>query len=304
MRRRPLRENAMKRILITAACVAAIAAAASAQPKKSDKPPAKAQAAAVKPAGPAASDWRTPDPNNILVIDTNKGRIVVELVPEIAPKNAAQIHDLAHEGFYDGLRFFRVIDKFMAQTGDPQNNGQGGSSKPNIPAEFTFRRGSDMPFVTAADQTVAEVGFIKSMPTMSQSMALAAMTKDQKVTAWGLYCPGVLGIARDDDPNSGNSQFFIMRQAYPSLERKYTAFGRVIAGEDVVREIKTGEPVEPPQDYMEHVHVLADMPEASRPKIRVIDPKSPWFKAEIDRVRAARGADFSACDVEIPVEVK
>ena len=62
---------------------------------------------------------------------------------------------------------------------------------------------------------MAEIGFIKSLPVMSQSMALAPMTKDQKVTAWALYCPGVAGMARDDDPDSGNSQFFLMRAPYP-----------------------------------------------------------------------------------------
>jgi peptidylprolyl isomerase len=295
------------RTLLFAACAAAVAVTASAAPKdKAKTPPAQAAkpAAPAAPAAPGPADWRTPDPNNVLVIDTNKGRIVLEMIPEIAPQHVAQIRALAHENFYDGLKFFRVIDKFMDQTGDPQNNGQGGSSKPNVPAEFTFRRGADLPFVMAADQTVAELGFIKSMPVESQSMALSVMTKDQKVTAWGLYCPGVAGMARDDNPDSGNSQFFLMRYAYPSLERKYTAWGRVISGLDVVRAIKAGEPVEQPQDYMEHVRLLADLPEATRPKVRVVDTKGPWFKGEIDRVRAAKGADFTACDVDIPVEVK
>lgn len=289
----------MRPILFVAAAAAALTTAVAAAPKK--PPPAPA---ATKPAAPTAADWRTPDPNDVLVIDTNQGRIIVEMVPEIAPKHAEQVRALAHENFYDGLRFFRVIDKFMAQTGDPQNNGQGGSSKPNIAAEFTFRRGADLPFVMAADQTVAEIGFIKSMPVESQSMSLAALTKDQKVTAWALYCQGVAGMARDDNPDSGNSQFFLMRYPYPSLEKRYTAWGRVIAGEDVVRAIKTGEPVEQPQDRMDRVRVLADIPEKDRPKIRVIDPKGAWFKAEVERVRAAKGADFTACDVEIPVEVK
>jgi peptidylprolyl isomerase len=287
----------MKRTLVLAACAAALFAApalvAGAAPKKPAAAPAPA--AVAKPAAPGEADWRTPDPNNVLVIDTNQGRIVVEMLPEIAPKHVEQIRALAHENFYDGQRFFRVIDKFMAQTGDPQNNGQGGSPKPNIPAEFTFRRGSDLPFVMAADQTVAEIGFVKSMPVM---------TKDQKVTAWGLYCPGVAGMARDENPDSGNSQFFLMRYAYPSLEKRYTAWGRVIAGQDVVKSIKTGEPVEPPQDRMDKVRLLADIPEASRPKIRVVDTKSAWFKAQIERVRAARGADFTACDVDVPAEVK
>ena len=291
----------MKRTLLLAACAAAAATAVTAAAPKA---PAAAPPPPAATAAPGPSDWRTPDPNNVLVIDTNKGRILVEMLPEVAPLHVTQIRALAHENFYDGQRFFRVIDKFMAQTGDPQNNGQGGSSKPNIPAEFTFRRGTDLPFVMAADQTVAEIGFIKSMPVESQSMSLAAMTKDQKVTAWGLYCQGVAGMARDDNPDSGNSQFFLMRYPYPSLEKRYTAWGRVIAGEDVVKSIKTGEPVEQPQDRMDKVRLLADIPEANRPKIRVVDTKSAWFKAQIDRVRAARGADFTACDVDVPAEVK
>ena len=289
----------MKRTFLLAAAIAALAVAASAAPKP---PPAPAQAAG--PATPGATDWRTPDPNDVLVIDTNKGRILVELVPEVAPQNATRIRELAHENFFDGLRFFRVIENFMDQTGDPQNTGQGGSPKPNVPGEFTFRRGADLPFTLAADQSVAEVGFVKSLPVMSQSMMLSAMTKDQKVSAWGLFCPGVAGMARDENPDSANSQFFLMRAGYPALEKRYTAFGRVISGMEAVTAIKVGEPVPDPQDRMERVRLLADLPEKDRPQVRVIDPKGPWFKAEIARTRAAKGADFSACDIKIPVEVK
>src|SRR4051794_32018867 len=107
----------MRTALLAAAALAAVAVAASAAPKK----PAPAPAPAA-PAAPTAADWRTPDPNDVLVIDTNKGRIVVELIPEVAPKHVAQIRDLAHANFYDGQRFFRVIENFMDQTGDPQNN--------------------------------------------------------------------------------------------------------------------------------------------------------------------------------------
>ncbi|MEO8115546.1 MAG: peptidylprolyl isomerase [Phenylobacterium sp.] len=286
----------MIRTLLVSTALAALAATAAAAPK--------APAALVKASGPGPADWRTPDPNDVLVIDTNKGRILVEMVPEVAPQHAVRVRELAHENFYDGQTFFRVIENFMDQTGDPQNSGVGGSSKPNVPAEFTFRRGADLPFALAADQTVAEVGFVKSLPVMSQSMMLSAMTKDQKVSAWGLYCPGVAGMARDDNPDSANSQFFLMRGGYPSLEKRYTAFGRVISGLDVVRAIKVGEPVADPQDRMERVRLLADLPEKERPKVRVIDPRGVWFKHEIERVRALKGADFSACDIDIPSEVK
>ena len=92
-----------------------------------------------------AADWRTPDPENILVIDTNKGRIVVEITPQTAPGHAPRIRDLTRAGIYNGRTFFRVIEGFMAQTGDPTGTGTGGSKLPNIPAEFTptpFRRGT------------------------------------------------------------------------------------------------------------------------------------------------------------------
>src|SRR5580693_5717951 len=107
----------MKRTILLAACVAALAVTASAAPKKGA--PAPAPAASAPPAAPGPGDWRAPDPNDIMVIDTNKGRIIVEMLPEVAPLHVAQIRALAHENFYDGLRFFRVIDKFMDQTGDP-----------------------------------------------------------------------------------------------------------------------------------------------------------------------------------------
>jgi peptidylprolyl isomerase len=283
--------------LTAAALVAFAAAPAGAQGARAPVPPPV-------PAKPTAADWRTPKPDDVLVIDTNKGRIVVELIPEVAPLATARVRGLALEHFYDGLTFFRVIEGFMAQTGDPENTGTGSSPQPDLKAEFTFRRGPETPFALVADQSVAEIGFIKSLPVTTQSMMLAPLTRDGKISGWALYCPGVAGAARGGEEDSANSQFFLMRDNYPRLEKRYTAFGRVISGQDVVRAIKVGEPVADPQDRMERVRVLSDIPEAARPKIRVIDPAGPWFKAEIARTRAAKGADFSACDVTLPVEVK
>lgn len=283
---------------LAAALVLAFAPQAVAAQKPTAAPPAAA------PAAPAASDFRTPDAQDVLVIDTNKGRILVELVPLAAPAHVTRVRELARQGLYNGRSFFRVIDQFMAQTGDPKDNGTGGSDLPDLAAEFTFRRGVDTPFVQVADQAVAEIGFIGPLPVMTQSSQLMPMTADGRISGWALYCPGVAGMARGEAPDSANSQFFLMRQAYPSLEKRYTAFGRVIAGLEVVRAIKTGEPVDPPQDVMTRVQVLADMPATSRPRVRVIDPRSPWFAAEVARVRASRGADFTACAISIPSEVK
>jgi peptidylprolyl isomerase len=287
--------------LLAASAVLAVAAPASAQ-----NPQLKAMAAApaAQRAKPTAADWRTPDPENVLVIDTNKGRILLELVPAVAPNHVQRVRELTREGLYNGRAFFRVIDEFMAQTGDPQDTGEGGSAKPDLEGEFMFRRGPDLPFALVASAGASETGFVGPLPVQTQSSMLMAMTADGKVSGWGLYCPGVAGMARAEHPNSANSQFFLMRQAYPSLEKRYTAFGRVISGLEVVRTIKVGEPVAPPQDRMERVRVLADIPAGERPNVRVIDPNSAWFKAETARVRAANGADFTACAIDIPAEVK
>jgi len=287
-------------LLFAAGTLVLAAGSASAQARK----PAVAAPAVALPAQPTAADWRTPRPEDVLVIDTNKGRIIVEMVPEVAPFYTERMRTLALEHFFDGLTFFRVIDDFMAQTGDPENRGTGGSKLPDVKAEFMFRRGPETPFVLAVDQSVAEVGFIKSLPVVTQSMMLAPMTRDGKIAGYGLYCKGVAGAARGSEEDSANSQFYLMREVFPALERRYTAWGRVISGQDVVKAIKVGEPVPDPQDQMERVRVLTDIPEKERPKIRVIDPAGKWFKAEIARAQAARGAEFSACDVNIPVEVK
>src|SRR5450432_4059224 len=115
----------------------AVGAAVAAKPKP-------VQAAAT---GPTDADWRTPEAQDVLIIDTNKGRIIVEMNPAAAPASVARIQELTRAGFYDGRSFFRVIDNFMDQTGDPQDNGQGGSTKPDLPAEFTFRRDAQTPLV-------------------------------------------------------------------------------------------------------------------------------------------------------------
>ncbi|WP_309644575.1 peptidylprolyl isomerase [Phenylobacterium sp.] len=293
----------MIRTAFVAAAILAMAAPAAAAPAKGKAAPAPVAPPAA-PGDPKASDWRTPNPEDVLVIDTSKGRIFVEMVPEVAPAHVARVREVARSGVYDGRKFFRVIDQFMAQTGDPADNGTGGTDKPDLAQEFLFRRGPQTPMVLAADQAVSQVGFLKSLPVMSQSAMLMAMTADGKISAWPLYCPGVAGMARGEDENSANSQFFFMRQAYPSLEKRYTAWGRVIAGLETVRAIKVGEPPADPQDTMDKVRVLADIPAAERPSVRVIDPNSAWFKAEIESVRAAKGADFTACAIRIPSEVK
>ncbi|GEP02650.1 peptidylprolyl isomerase [Methylobacterium oxalidis] len=133
--------------------------------------------------------------DNTVFLDTKDGRITIELRPDLAPKHVQQIKTLVGQGFYDGLKFHRVMDGFMAQTGDPNGNGTGGSSLPNIPAEF-----SSAPFTR-----------------------------------------GTVGMARSQEPNSANSQFFICLGDASFLNGKYTVVGTVTNGMEVVDKIKKAE---------------------------------------------------------------
>ena len=145
-----------------------------------------------------------PGPNLVIEVDgATKGEIVIDLLPEVAPKHVAQIVALAKAGKYDDVVFHRVIDGFMAQTGDVQYGkaggtpeaGMGQSEMPNLVAEFS------------------------------------SLSFDR----------GVVGMARSQDPDSANSQFFITLAAAPHLDGQYTIVGRVISGMDVVDAIKKGE---------------------------------------------------------------
>jgi peptidylprolyl isomerase len=133
-----------------------------------------------------------------LTVETSKGcSFDIKLRPDLAPKHVAQIAKLAGAGFYDGIVFHRVIEGFMAQTGDPTGTGMGGSQEPDIAAEFTPEN----------------------------------------------FARGIVGMARSSDPNSGNSQFFIMFAEGSFLNGQYTVWGQVDeAGMACVDKIERGEP--------------------------------------------------------------
>jgi len=162
-------------------------------------------------AGASAQTVR--DPENTLFLDIKYGRVVIELRPDLAPKHVERIKELTRQRFYDGHVFHRVIDGFMAQTGDPTGTGRGGSGK-NLPAEFTRE-----PFVR-----------------------------------------GTLGMARAQNPNSADSQFFITFVPTSHLNGQYTVWGRVIAGMQFVDQIARGEPPREP-DKIVRMRVAADVKE-------------------------------------------
>ena len=267
-------------------------------------PVAPATTKPVAPTAPApasklafpSEDWRVLEPENALIFETTKGLIILELAPELAPGHVARVKMLAREGFYNGLAFHRVVNDFMAQGGDPKGDGTGGSDQPDLRAEFNFRRGSASSFVRAVDRGGAAVGWIGTIPVTSQMDVLMERTSDKKVAAWGNHCLGVASMARGSDENSANSQFFLMRAAYPTLDRRYTIWGRAVVGMDVIRAFKVGEPVVDP-DRMISVRVLSDVPEFDRPAIMVQRADGPSFQAKLNATLEQRGAAFSNCDL-------
>ena len=264
----------MKRAIAILAGLAACAGGGLAQAQDAGGPP---PAAASQAMASAVTQWRTVPAANLLIIDTNRGRILVEMAPEVAPLHVERIRLLARAGFFDGLTWHRVIDWFMAQTGDPLGNGEGQSPYPDLAAEFTFRRDASVPFTAVAAPAGALVGFMHSLPVQTQPDAAMALTADGKVHGWGVYCPGVAGMARDEGNDTANSQFFLMRQAYPALDKRYTVWGTVVSGLDVVRALKSG----------------------AFDSGMVTDPD----RMLSEQVRQARGADFSVCDITLPVDV-
>jgi peptidylprolyl isomerase len=249
-------------------------------------------------AAASQADWRPLDPQNTLVIDTSKGRIVVEMRPEFAPLAVERVKRLARDGTYDGLLFHRVIDGFVDQTGNPNNKDGGTSQYRDLPAEFTFRLPIDGSQAIVVERSDAVEGFVGATPFVGVSVAEQALAKDGKLRAWGAYCPGVVGMGRQADPGTANSEIFFMRAAARRLDHEYAIWGRVVQGLDVVRAVKVGEPPADP-DRMVRVRVAADLAAPDRPNLEVLNERGPAFERAVAQLRREKGAAFSACDVTI-----
>lgn len=256
-------------------------------------------ASAVMAFGAEAAGWQPLDPAATLVIDTNKGQIIVELRPELAPHAVERVTLLAREHAYDGLLFHRVIDHFVDQTGNPNNQDGGTSNHPDLVPEFTFhlKPGGYVPVTMGSDGIT---GFVGASPVVGEAASAAARQPDGSIRGWGAYCSGVVGMGRQAAPGSANSEIFFMRDPARRLDHDFTMVGRVVVGLETVRAIALGEPP-PNPDRMVQVRLLADIAETDRPHYERMDETSPEFADEIARLRAAKGADFSICDIEVPV---
>ena len=249
--------------------------------------------------------WRTLDPENTLLMDLPSGVVVIEIRPDFAPINASRIRTLARQGFYDGLYFHRVIEGFVAQGGDPKGDGTGGSTLPDIEAEFSRPLASVNDFaVIGRDRIAAQVGFIDGMPVAAQPESLTSFLANDTAKIWGIHCPGTMSMARATDPNSANSQFFfVIGDARLSLDSRYSTWGWVVNGFRHSKRITRGEPPTRPTPIV-RIRVAADVPEDERDKIEVFDTAHPNFLKYLEATgKVNDGLVRDICDVKIPTRV-
>jgi len=284
-----------------AACIAAIAAASVAYAAKDE------QVFPIQGVIDAPADaWRAIDPDNLLIVDLPAGPIAIELRPDLAPKHVEQIKALVRKGFYDGLKFHRVIENFVAQGGDPKGDGTGGSELPNIQAEFTHDT-SEIPNFTVIgrDRQAARVGMIDGLLVAAEPESLRSFRNDKHVYLWGAHCPGVMSMARATDPNSANSQFFlVIGDARQSLDGRYTVWGWIVDGSLSARRIERGEPPKRPTPIV-RMRIAADMPESERPKIQVMKVDHPAFLKFIKDMGYVDDTGFvkDLCDIKAPRKI-
>ncbi len=240
--------------------------------------------------GPAIADdetWREVDPEDLVVMDLSYGRVLMELAPDFAPKHAERFRALVRAKFYDGQSFYRVIDGFVAQGGIGEGDDKKTPEWPALKAEFDRPIDDDVTFTKlgSPDLFANEVGHVDGFP----------VGRDWKEgRMWILHCPGTLAMARDNDPDTGGTEFYVPIGHGPRrLDRNLTAFGRALDGMQYLQKLNRGDPkVESgviqdasKRDPIVRMQMAADMPKGERPRIQVVDTASKGFAAFKDQRR-------------------
>ena len=254
-----------------------------------------------------APDWRDVSPENLILVETTYGDIVIELNADFAPNHANQFRQLVREDVYNGTRFYRVIDAFVAQ---------GGLQEDELIEPYpTLKNENDRPISDAAFVPLGNADLFA--PVVGHIDGFAVGRSETLGSEWLLHCPGALAMARDNDPDSGGTEFYIVLDAQRYLDRNLTVFGRVIDGMQYVQKLKRGVRaiesgvIQAPEqgDEILSMTVAADMAAAIRPAYQVQAMPTQAFE-DAKTAKRVREEDFfyrkppemlDICGFDVPV---
>lgn len=253
-----------------------------------------------------AQDWRMIPSEETLVIELESGKVTVALSPSLAKQHVEQVKVLAREGFYNRLSFYRVIEGFVAQGGDPFSERKSRKAKKALKAEFETAGDVVFTALPDADGFASVAGFIGSIPA----------GHDEKTgTFWHLHCAGAFAFGREDGRDTASTEFYIALQPQRYLDRNLSVFGRVIDGMDRVQALRRVNPPETKDDDVGDkiisIRVAADIPESERETWEILDSARPVF-AEYAEARRNRPEAFfhfrpnhlDVCQLPVPVRRK
>jgi peptidylprolyl isomerase len=269
--------------------------------------------------------WNALDPDNTVYLELQEGTVVILLNPVFAPKTVEHFKQLIADQFYLGTSFYRVIDGFVAQAGD-ESDIDGSPTAAPLKAEFEIawplkpedeeeaKNWTPLAWTPAqsSDLFAAYTGFIDGFP--------AARDDETAGKVWLTHCPGTVAMARNDDPDSGATDFYIViGQAPRYLDRNLTVFGRVVWGMDVVQRIKRGPALrngiieaDLERTWIRQVRLASSLDQAQRLDIYVADTNSPGF-LQMLKDRRERSQKFfhfkppkvlDVCQVPIPARLE
>ena len=264
-----------------------------------------------------AAEWRSPDPDNLLVMQLPGGRVLIELAPDFTPLHATNIRTMAREHYYDGLAIVRVQDNFVTQWGDPASDDNGDKSKlrslgkasSTLPPEYTRAIDPKLEWTPLPDGDVyaPEVGFSEGFP---------AARDPASGEEWLTHCYGMVGVGRDIGPEtgSGSELYVVIGQAPRRLDRNLAIAGRVLEGMPLLSGLPRGDGemgfyAKPGQRTpIESVRLASELPPAQRPAVQVLRTDSATFAALLDAQRHRHGAFYKVssgkvglCSIDIPV---
>lgn len=287
-------------------CMLAASTALAIGPSNRDKPPTTTQV--LEMAQP--SDWRRPDPANLLYLDLPSGRVIIELAPRFAPAHVANIRALAREKFFDGLPLARVQDNFVAQWGDVDKIRQTDNAVRKLPDESALPWHWSLPIIKLPDEDgyAPATGWLDGFPI--------GIERRPSGLIWMTHCYGTLGVGRDNWPDNGSGAelYVVIGHAPRQLDRNTVVAGRVLRGIELLSSLPRGTGSlgfyeKPEQRTLIHsVHIAADLPESERVPLEVLRTDTTLFTKYVESRRNRRDSWYihpaghtDVCSVTPPV---